>query len=99
MKNIQVPKKNIQNMNDNKCFEVRYLHPGDHHQARVKKIDEILAAELDFEGIKFTAKIKDITKSKKRILSVLVTLVLKIRENNQSIYQKSVPKTNILIYY
>ena len=50
------------------CFKfciVRYLHPAEHHPTRIRKIDEILADELDFENIKFLVKIKDIHKIKK----------------------------------
>ena len=47
-------------------WTVRYLHPADHHLARIRKIDEILADELDFEGIKFPVKIKDIHKIEKK---------------------------------
>ena len=50
------------------CFKfciVRYLHPAEHHPTRIRKIDEILADELDFENIKFPVKIKDIHKIKK----------------------------------
>ena len=51
------------------CFKfciVRYLHPAEHHPTRIRKIDEILADELDFENIKFPVKIKDIHKIKKK---------------------------------
>ena len=37
---------NIQSVNDNECFNwclVRYLYPADHHLARIRNIDEILA--------------------------------------------------------
>ena len=55
-------------MNDNeylKWYTVRYLHPADHHPARITKISEILADELDFEDTKFPVKIKDIHKIEK----------------------------------
>ena len=58
----------IENMNDNECFHwciVRYFRPADHHLARVRKIDEILADKLDFEDIKHPVNIKDIHKFKK----------------------------------
>ena len=51
------------------CFKwciVRYLLTAEHHPARIRKIDEILADELDFENIKFPVKIKDIHKIKKK---------------------------------
>ena len=63
---------NIQNINDNECFKwcaARYLHPGSDHPARIRMIDEILADELDFEDIKFPARIKDIHKIQKKYIS------------------------------
>ena len=74
-------------MNDNECLKwcmVSSLHPEDHHSEGIRKIDEILADELDFEDIRSIA---------------LVFLVMKVRQNIQSIYQKTVMKTNMLIYY
>ena len=44
------------------------LNPADHHQARIRNIDEILADELDFEDIEFPIKIKDIHKIHKKEL-------------------------------
>ena len=75
----------IQNMNDNECFKwciVRYLHPADHHSTRIRKIDEVLPDELDFEDIKLPVKI----------------LKKKFKKNSiiQSIYQKHVMKTNMI---
>ena len=60
---------NIQNMNDNECLKwciIKYLHPEDHHPSRIRKIDEILAYELDFEDIKFPVKLRDIQKNWKK---------------------------------
>ena len=82
------------------CFKfciVRYLHPAEHHPTRIRKIDEILADELDFENIKFLSKLKTFTRLKKIIVSTLVFLVMKIRKNKFT-YQKNVMKTNLLIY-
>ena len=42
-------------MNDNECLKcciVRYLHPVDHHLARIRKTVEILADEVDLEDKK-----------------------------------------------
>ena len=61
----------IQNMNDNECFKwciVRYLHPAYHHSTRIRKIDEVLPDELDFEDIKLPVKIRK-KKNIKRIQS------------------------------
>ena len=67
---------NIQNMNDNECFNwciVRYLHLADQHPARIRKNDEILADELDFEDIKYPVNIKDIHKIQKNQKNVMKT--------------------------
>ena len=75
---------------------VRYLHPADHIPRRVRNDDNLFGDELDFEGIKFTVKIKYIPKIKKRTLSALVLLVI-----IQSIYpiyvSKNASKKNMLL--
>ena len=75
---VKVPKEldhpikgliNIQNIDDNECFKwclVRYLHPADHHPARTITVDKDSARKLDFKGIKFPVKIRDIHKIKKK---------------------------------
>ena len=48
---------NIQNIDDNECFKwclVKYLHPADHHPARITKAD------------KNVAKLETLTKLKKK---------------------------------
>ena len=60
---------NIQNIDDNECFKwclVTYLHPADHHPARISKVDKDSARKLDFKGIKFPIKIRDIHKTEKK---------------------------------
>ena len=79
---------NIQNIDDNECFKwclVRYLHPPGHPPARARKVDKILQE-------KYTIKIRDIHKivKKKRIASLIVLLVMKTRENIQSICQEAI---------
>ena len=80
---------NIQNTYDIKRFKwcfVRYFYPADYHPAGNGIIDQLFGNQLDFEDIKFPAKIKDINKiEKKRIFSALVFLVMKIRKSIQSI--------------
>ena len=71
---------NIQNIDDNECFKqclVRYLHLADHHPARTKKVDKDSAKQ----DIKIPIIIRDIHKIKKRILSLLALLVMKIKKN------------------
>ena len=82
---------NIQYSDDSKRFEwclVRHLYPADHHSARIRKIDKDFARKLDFEGINFPVKIRDIHKIEKKNISALVFLVMKIRNNSQSTFQK-----------
>ena len=64
---------NIQNIDDNEYFKwclVSYLHPADHHLARMSKDDILFGDELDFEDIKLI-----FTKLKKIVLSTLAFLV------------------------
>ena len=87
---------------NNECFKwclVGYLNPTDHHPARITKADKDFAKALDLKDTHFPGKIRDITKSKTRILSALAFLVMKIKKNIQSMYQKNVPKKYILSYY
>ena len=93
---------NIQTINDNERLMwriVRYLHPADHHPARIRKTDEILADELNFEGIKFPVKIKDIHKIEKRNSIGINVFGYENEKNIQSIHKKDVMKTNMLIHY
>ena len=83
---------NIQNMsNNNKCFKWcidRYLHLADYHPARIIKIDEILADELDFEEIKLLVKTKDIRKIKK-IKSISISVLSYENKKKSSLYIKT----------
>ena len=66
---------NIQNIDDNECFKwclVKYLHPADHHPARITKADKNVAKELDFKDKKFSVKIRDIHKIEKKKIASLV---------------------------
>ena len=62
----------IQNIDDNECFKwclVKYLHPADHHAARIIKAEKTFVKELDLNDIKFPVKIRDIHKIEKNIAS------------------------------
>ena len=87
MINIQ----NIDDDDDDECFKwclVRYLNPADHYPARITKAGKDFFKKLDFKDIKFPVKVRDIHKMKKRILSAIVFLAMKIKKNIQSMYQK-----------
>ena len=66
---------------------------------RIPKADKGSAKKLDFKDIKFPVKIRDIHKIEKIIPSAIAFLVMKIRKNIQSMYQKNVAKKNMLTYY
>ena len=54
---------------ENECFKwsiVRYLNPANHNPRRIAKADEKITKKLDFKGIKFLVKVKDIQKNKKK---------------------------------
>ena len=57
---------------------VRYLHPADHHQ--IRKICKDAARKLGLKDTKFPDKIRDIHKMRKRIVSALMFLVIKVGE-------------------
>ena len=78
---------------------VRYINPADHNPRRIAKSDKDFLKRLDFKDIKFPAKIREFTKQKKRIPSLLVFLAMTIKKNIQSMYQRNVVKKNMLIYY
>ena len=45
---------------------VRYLNPGDHNPRRIIKVYNDFAKRLDFKGITFPVKIRDIHKIEKK---------------------------------
>ena len=60
---------NIKKKNDNECFKwclFRYLHPADHHPARIKKADKDFSKRLDFKEKKFPVITRDIQKIEKK---------------------------------
>ena len=86
---------NIQNNYNNECFKwslVRYLYPEDHHPARITKADKDFAKVLYLKDIRFPVKIRDIYKIEKTNSIALAFLVMKIRKNIQSMYQKNAMK-------
>ena len=68
---------------------VRYLHPADHHPERIRKVNILYGDKLDFKDIKFSVKVRDIHKIERKIPLALVSYVIKIRKNNQSMYKKN----------
>ena len=72
-KKLDYPRKgiiNIQNMDNNEHFKwslVRYLHPADHSQARIRRADIDFAKRLYFKDIKFPVTIRDIHQIEKKL--------------------------------
>ena len=59
----------IQNIDDDECFKwsiVRYLNPANHQLARIRKADKNFTKKVDFKGINFPVKIRDIHKIEKK---------------------------------
>ena len=93
---------NLQNIDVNDYFKwilVRDLHPADDHPAQTKTAGKKFAKNLDFKDTKFPVRVRYIHKIEKRILSALGILVMKIKKNIESMYQRNAGKKNILIYY
>ena len=68
---------------------VRYLHPADHHPEKIRKVNILYGDQLDFKDIKFSVKVRDIHKIERKIPLALLSYVIKIRKNNQSMYKKN----------
>ena len=66
---------NIQNIDDKECFKwslVRYLSPADHYPRRIIKAEKDFAKKLDFKGIKFPVKIRDLSNFKNNSIGISV---------------------------
>ena len=50
----------------------KHLNPVDHHPERIRKIDKDFVRKLDFKGLKFPVKIRDIHKIEKKCTSFSV---------------------------
>ena len=78
---------NIQNIDGNEWYTVRKLNPADHYPAIFIKADKDFGHKRHFKDIKFPVKTRDFHMSKKRILSAVMLLVMKLRKKIQSMYQ------------
>ena len=74
---------------------VRYLNLADHDPRKITKSNKGFAKRLDFKDIKFPVKIRDIHKIEKKNPSELLSLLMKIKKNVQSMYQKNFVKKNM----
>ena len=63
-KALSSPKKGLINLcNKDKCFlwcHVRHLNPVSDHASRIKRVDKKNVDTLDYDGIKFPVKVKDV---------------------------------------
>ena len=65
----------------------RYLNPGDHNPRRIIKVYKDFAKRLDFKGIKFPVKIRDIHKiEKKKKSSIGISVFGYENKGNYPIY-------------
>ena len=81
---------------------VRYLNPAYCNPARITKTDKDFAKRLDFKGIKFPVKLRDIHKieKKKKKNSIGIDVFGYENKEKHPIYvSKNVVKKNMLIYY
>ena len=69
------------------------------YSARIAKVDKHFIKKLDFKDIKVPVNVRDIHKIEKTIPLTLLFLVMKIRKNIQSMYQKNIVKKSMFIYY
>ena len=95
---------NSQNTDDNECFKwclVRYLNPVNDNPARITEVDKDFAKKLDFKGIKFPVKTRDIHKiEKKRKNSIGISVFGYENKVKQPIYVlKKFMKINMLTSY
>ena len=91
---------NIQNIDGNEFYKltlVRYLHPVDHHPARIVKPYKDFAKKHDFKDINCQSlhSPQIDTQLKKRSPLTLVFFLMKTRKNIQSMYQENVLKKKI----
>ena len=65
-KELRNSKKGLINLRntDNKCFmwcHVRHLNPVSDNTSRIKKVDKKIASALDYDGVEFPVKVKDVS--------------------------------------
>ena len=78
---------------------VRYLHPTDHHPARITKGDKDFSKRLHFKDIKFSGKFTDTHKVEKKN-SIRISVFGYENKVKYAIYvSKNVMMVKMLIYY
>ena len=82
---------NIQNIDDNECFKwsiVRHLNLADYNPRRITKAGKGIVKKIDFEEIKFPAKIRDIHKIERNNSIGITVFVYENKEKHPIYYQK-----------
>ena len=86
---------NIQNIDDNECFNwclVKYISSVDPNPKWISKVNKDIGKKLDFKDIWFPIKIRDIHKIGKKNSIDITVFGYENKENIQSMYQKNVMK-------
>ena len=80
---LRSPRKGLINIknNDQKCFlwcHVRHINPVEEHPGRIKKIDRIVASNLNYDGVEFPVQEKYFSKVEVQNNICLTSLVIKV---------------------
>ena len=101
---LRSPKKGLINIKnkDQKCFlwcHVRHINPSKEHPGAIKKVDQRLASNLNYDEIEFSVKEKTLIKLKYRIIFLLMYLAMRISWYFQFIFLKKNLKIQWIYYF
>ena len=101
---LRSPKKGLINIKnkDQKCFlwcHVRHINPSKEHPGAIKKVDQRLASNLNYDEIEFSVKEKTLIKLKYRIIFLLMYLAMRISWYFQFIFLKRNLKIQWIYYF
>ena len=77
----------------------RYLHPADHHPARIRKTGKLYEDELDFKDVKFPVKVRNIRKIEKKNFIDISVFGSRNKKKYPIYVSKNVVKINMIIFY
>ena len=92
---------NIQNIDDNKCFEwclATYVHPTNHNPRRITKANKDFAKNLDFKDIENLLNTGNIYKINKNNSIIISVFGYKIKKKSNLCIKKKCCEENKLIY-
>ena len=72
------------------------LHPAEHNERRITKVDKDFTEKIDFKDMKFPVKYRDIHKIEKKVLSPLLFLDIK-QGKISNIYIKEEKHVDLLL--